>query len=421
MRYLQLHWRPWLLGALLLNVLLSALAAVNRCQCPPFLEIPGHGPLAGLAIAYLGLAYLLLIAMVAAKLHGAHAGAAGFVSVTAKPATTRLLIGPLINLIRGLDRHDLLLSVVIAVILLPVFAHTHQIRWVNNLSIALAYCLVLFRIVLFMRWKMAASGHSLSLAGQRVYIAYGLGILLLIGLIPTADSRDPFGTQFQLQILCALLAVHLATSWAFGQWRLAKQLQSERTASELALLKRQINPHFLFNTLNNLYGLARENSEQTPAMILRLSALMRHTIYQGDQQRVRLGDEIDYLRDYIELQQLRYAKHVQVDFVADLDRQDYLIAPLLLIVLLENAYKHGVDPRTTEAYVRIELRASDHRLHFEIANDCEEPGVGAATASGIGLANLRRRLQLEYPQRHQLQHTTRAGRYLAQLDLSLQD
>lgn len=413
--YLRARWRSLVITVALLSLLINALSWVDRCGCPQFLDYPGHGVLAGLVTLYLALAYLLFFAMVGAKLllantDGAPSGCAAAGELA--PSWWR-------DLVRFLDRHDVAISLGIAVILLPIFDRNYTIRLIYNLSIALAYGLLMFRIVLFMRWKMAASGHLLSFAGQKVYIAYGLGILLLISFIPTVEGSDPFGTQFQLQVLCALLSLHLAISWALAQWRLAKQLQGERVASELALLKTQINPHFLFNTLNNLYGLAKEQSPATPDLILCLSGLLRHTVYQGGQDSVRLADEIAYLNDYIALQQIRYTKQVDISFECKVDRDDYRIAPLLLIVLLENAYKHGVEPLATDACVRLQLDVSNDQLHFEIENSCDPTSVAAAHSSGVGLQNLQRRLELEYPQRHRLRNTSTEGCYQVRLDLSL--
>ncbi len=422
--WLQRHWLASLLLIAVLVVAFQALDAANRCDCPAFLAYPGFGVLAGMSLLYLLLCYLVFLAMLAVKWQRAAHGAARLGGAGSG--------GLLTTLLRGIDRHDVLISLAIGILLLQVFAHTHQIRWINNLSIALAYALLMFRIVLWVQQRVVASGHQLNLAGQRVYIAYGLLILLLISFVPTADDRDPLGTRFQLQILCALLALHLAYIWANGQRTLIQQLKGERAAAELAMLKNQINPHFLFNTLNNLYGLAREKSDRVPELILRLSALLRHTVYQGGRSRVKLSDEIDYLRGYIELQQIRYAKRVDVTLDCRIDHADadagqgdgrwaeYMIAPMLLIVLLENAYKHGVERLAGNAYIQMRLRAQAGRLEVTIKNNFDPPSAAAAAdASGIGLANLKRRLELEYPSRHVWQQTAATGCFEVRLELPL--
>nr|WP_232371352.1 histidine kinase [Pseudomarimonas arenosa] len=185
------------------------------------------------------------------------------------------------------------------------------------------------------------------------------------------------------------------------------------------MLKTQINPHFLFNTLNNLYGLTKEHSPAAPELILRLSALLRHSVYQGARQRVALDDEISYLKDYIALQQIRYAKQVQVRFEIEQDRDDYAIAPLLLIVLLENAYKHGVEPQPGEAELNLNLSVLNGQLSFELENNYDPTKVIDPVASGMGLRNLSRRLELEYPNRHRLEHGVLGQRYRTSLQLGL--
>lgn len=404
--FLRQRWPSIVIAGSTLVLLIQALEWVNRCACPVFLDYPGYGTVTGLVIGYLGLAYLALFALLGARLA---------LSLVAQGRLSRRWQRPA----RSLDRHNLLISLGIVVILLPIFAHSHQIRWANNLSIALAYALLLFRIVLLVDWRMAANGYALNRSGQQLYIAYGIGILLLIGFIPSVDGRDPFGTQFQLQIVCVLLILHLVSSWVSAQWRRAQQQESERVANELSLLKAQINPHFLFNTLNNLYGLAKEGSPDTPDLILRLSALLRHTVHQGRQDSVALSDEIAYLQDYIALQQIRYARSVRVEFETELDRDDYRLAPLLLVVLLENAYKHGVEPLAGDAFVRMRLIAQRSHLCFKIENSFVPSTSDETESGGVGLRNLSRRLQLEYPGRHRWQHGAGAGNYRAQLELEL--
>ena len=132
-----------------------------------------------------------------------------------------------------------------------------------------------------------------------------------------------------------------AALWGYEQWRWLSTLKADKAKAELTLLKNQINPHFFFNTLNNLYGLAVEKSEQAPAMILKLSEMMRYTIYEGKADYVALEDEVKYLQDYIQLHQIRYRKEADITVQTDL-QHPHKIAPLMLIVPLENAFKHGL-------------------------------------------------------------------------------
>lgn len=187
--------------------------------------------------------------------------------------------------------------------------------------------------------------------------------------------------------------------WIFEQWKWLQNLKAEKSKTELSLLKSQINPHFFFNTLNNLYALTIKNSKQAPDVILKLSDMMRYTIYEGEKETVKLGDEIDYLNNYIELHKIRYKKTVDISFKHDIDTS-LSIAPLLYIILLENAFKHGIETLTENAFIHINLYEDDDFIHFNIENNFDPKEI--SEDKGIGLSNLKRRLALIYPKKHEL-------------------
>ncbi len=203
--------------------------------------------------------------------------------------------------------------------------------------------------------------------------------------------------------------------WAFEQWKWLKNLKAEKSQSELALLRTQINPHFFFNTLNNLYALTVKNSEQAPEVILKLSDMMRYTIYEGEKEYVAIKDEIEYLKNYIELHKIRYKKTVEFQFDHDIDGS-LTIAPLLYIILLENAFKHGVETLTEDAYIHINLSSDDDFISFIIENNFDPKEIGAAP--GIGLTNLKRRLSLIYPKKHELILDRQENTYKATLKIA---
>ena len=153
----------------------------------------------------------------------------------------------------------------------------------------------------------------------------------------------------------------------YHQWREYEDLKAERSQAELAMLKSQINPHFFFNTLNNLYGLVVEKSPQAPEVVLKLSDMMRYTIYEGKKETVKLSDEMNYLQSYIELHRLRYQKQVDIQFTKEIGK-DVMVAPLLFIILLENAFKHGVESLTEQAFIRLEVQADGSTVRFLIEN-----------------------------------------------------
>lgn len=187
--------------------------------------------------------------------------------------------------------------------------------------------------------------------------------------------------------------------WFYEQWKWLKNLKAEKSQAELSLLRTQINPHFFFNTLNNLYALTVKNSKQAPEVILKLSDMMRYTIYEGEKETVKLGDEITYLKNYIELHKIRYKKSVEITFNHTINTE-LTVAPLLFIILLENAFKHGIETLTENAYIHINLHEVNNYICFIVENNFDSKEINEST--GIGLKNLKRRLSLLYKDQHDL-------------------
>lgn len=196
---------------------------------------------------------------------------------------------------------------------------------------------------------------------------------------------------FLLPIPLILLA------WVYEKWKWLKSLQSDKTKAELELLKTQVNPHFFFNTLNNLYSLTVKHSDEAPGVILKLSEMMRYSIYEGKKNLVPLKDEVIYLQNYLDLHEIRYHKTVDIKFVSEIGEDDR-IAPLLFIILLENALKHGVESLSDSAYIKMHLSNKDGMVEFKLENNFDP--VDVSKEEGIGLDNLKRRLSLIYPKKH---------------------
>ncbi|MCF2875114.1 MULTISPECIES: sensor histidine kinase [unclassified Tenacibaculum] len=186
--------------------------------------------------------------------------------------------------------------------------------------------------------------------------------------------------------------------WVFEQWKWLQNLKAEKTKTELSLLRTQINPHFFFNTLNNLYALTVKNSKQAPEVILKLSDMMRYTIYEGENEKVSIKEEITYLKNYIELHKIRYKKTVDILFNHNVDPELH-IAPLLFIILLENAFKHGIETLTEDAFVHINLYESNNYICFDVENNFDSKEINKS--NGIGLNNLKKRLSLLYNNQHE--------------------
>ena len=195
-----------------------------------------------------------------------------------------------------------------------------------------------------------------------------------------------------------------------------KQLVEEKLQSELRFLRAQTNPHFLFNTLNNLYHLARKRSDSTPDAILKLSGMMRFMLYECSAPRIRLSQEVNVIRDYLDLERLRYGARLDVGFQVEADEESRLIAPLLLLPFVENAFKHGASESQGNTWVRIFLLLKNGELHFRVEN-AKDPSERMA-AEGIGLKNVKRQLELLYPA-HSLELDDEGDRFSARLRIGL--
>ncbi len=204
----------------------------------------------------------------------------------------------------------------------------------------------------------------------------------------------------------------LGVVWLIGQIIFISKLKSEKTKAELMLLKSQVSPHFFFNMLNNLYGLVAKDPPKAQELILKLSDMMRYSIYEGEKEQVAIQEEIDFLKNYVELHKMRYHKRITVEFNCDVD-QSQKVVPLLFIILLENAFKHGVENLRQDAYIKMNLAASQNQIIFDIENNYQKMDI----PSGIGLKNLKRRLELIYPNEHVLSFSTTESVYQARLIL----
>jgi len=178
--------------------------------------------------------------------------------------------------------------------------------------------------------------------------------------------------------------------------RAEQQLRIEKQAAELNYLRAQTNPHFLFNTLNNIYSLAKDKSDLAPESILRLSKILRFMLYETGGDYISIEQELKIIDDYIALEKLRYDDSLRVNFNYDIEDMKQALTPLLLIPLVENAFKHGVSETRGEPFVDIHLSIRNRHLLFLIKNSSERFAVEDGVNENIGLPNLRRQLELLY-------------------------
>jgi two-component system LytT family sensor kinase len=197
-----------------------------------------------------------------------------------------------------------------------------------------------------------------------------------------------------------------------------QQLRIEKQQAELNYLKSQTNPHFLFNTLNNIYALARDKSDRTPETILRLSKIMRYMLYEASCPYIAIEQELKIIDDYLSLEKLRYDDTLRVNFNYDVEDMKQALPPLLLIPLVENAFKHGASETRDQPFVDIHLSVAGRQLAFLVRNSTEEsPGEGRVKEN-IGLTNLRRQLELLYTD-YQVLLEQRVSEFSATLKINL--
>ena len=201
--------------------------------------------------------------------------------------------------------------------------------------------------------------------------------------------------------------------------RLQQQKETENLKTELAFLRSQVSPHFMFNVLNNMVVLARKKSDALEPSLFKLSTLMRYMLYETDEKKVPLEREVEYLNSYIDLQLQRFGKKVDLHLhMEDIDKA-CLIEPMLLIPFVENAFKHGTGFKE-RGDIRIELKARDRRLEFRVSNYHDQSMQHPKdSTSGIGLQNVRRRLDLLYRDQYSLQITDKENSFCVLLTIHL--
>ncbi len=229
-------------------------------------------------------------------------------------------------------------------------------------------------------------------------------------------KRPPISLYSSIFIIAISTSIKLAQKW-FENETQRKAMIHEKMNSELSLLKSQVNPHFLFNTLNGIYSLANAKSDKTAPAVVKLSQLMRYMLDESKQQFVPLTSELNYINTFIDLQKLRLFDNVKIEFNIKGEAENIKIQPLLLIPFIENAFKHGPDS-TRDCFININLEIKDNSIHLIVKNDIlkfrKEDG-----RSGFGLNNIKRRLELEYPQRHVLNTEVTDNTFIVKLFINL--
>ncbi len=216
-------------------------------------------------------------------------------------------------------------------------------------------------------------------------------------------------------------SIKIARYWAQEQ-RVTQEMEKEKLEAELKFLKAQIHPHFLFNTLNNLYALTLKKSDKAPEVVLRLSSMVNYMLYDATTPQVSLSQEIESIHNYIALERIRYGEDLEIFFEVSGQSEGAQIAPLLLLPFVENSFKHGISESIQEKWIAMNLNIANRQLTFQVENSRNTEQDRArlrATPGGIGLRNVKRRLELLYPDRHELHIHEEPDAFLVVLKLNL--
>jgi hypothetical protein len=287
---------------------------------------------------------------------------------------------------------DLIMSIILVYvnlyILLPKFFYPKKY---------LQYGLILFGCLLcggiysrFAGWYylipwMKAHDHAMYLAEPKHFY------------IPVRIARNTLG---YLPVVGLTFFLKLMED-AYGKERRLRALEEEKHQAELSLLKAQVHPHFFFNTLNSLYALTMVKSDKGPEVVLQLSALMHYVLYEANAPLVSLETEVAHLRNYIEIEQLRFGDRLDLRCDTPPDLSGRMVVPLLLLPFIENAFKHSLSRETEKAAIHIDIRLQHDALCMKVSNSYH-PVRDSQKLPGIGLANVRKRLELSYPGQYQL-------------------
>lgn len=265
--------------------------------------------------------------------------------------------------------------------------------------------------------------YSVTLMGLIIVISFVMcGIFVLTGFTPnTLNNANPIIEKVMPVIIInatALWFLSIMTSIIWVYYNRLKLIENEKLAAQITSLKSQINPHFLFNTLNNIYGIVIDSSPVAADMIDKLSEMMRYTMNDTRSDFVPLEDEINYINNYVELQRSRLDKSVKVEYIQPDIIPSLQIAPMLLIPFIENAFKYGVNSEQ-KSYIRIEFTINNSEFLMRVINNKVTTQHRISESHGLGISNTRSRLELIYPSNHLLVVDNSSKQYIVSLHLNL--
>lgn len=287
-----------------------------------------------------------------------------------------------------------------------------------------AYAIMYFIMPKYLARRKVTETVLLSFA---VFVISGLmshGIFLLFGGYPGEDPAFWDWIKIAMRAFYALLqgclavGVKLAMTWYASEKKISA-MEQNRLSSELKMLRDQVNPHFMFNTLNNLYGLVARNQAQAQESILRLSGILHFMLHESNSPTISMQKEIKCIQDYIELEKLRYGNTLSIAFNVSENVRELHVVPLTLFPFVENSFKHGASELIRDAWINIDFSIYKDEFVFKIENS-KRPLMITPNSSGIGLSNVKRRLELVYEADHNLQIIDSADTFLVILKIALQ-
>lgn len=253
------------------------------------------------------------------------------------------------------------------------------------------------------------------------YIILVVCICFLVALVPGGMSQGSTSSVLagiMTKFVIGLFVMGTGSSYRFIIDVLKQQrVQQENMANELAFLRSQVSPHFMFNTLNSMVSLARKKSDKLEPALMKMSGVMHYMLYDSDEEKVSLQKEVEYIQGYIDLQTMRFGDSVQILFMVNQSEKNHCIEPMLLIPLIENAFKHGTDI-TRDPEINIQLTSGDEGIVLSVSNKANATSNGLERKKGIGLTNLRKRLKILYPGNHDLSIEQKENWFTATLKIN---
>ena len=296
----------------------------------------------------------------------------------------------------------IILSYLFIFVMLPKLFNGKKLEFITLLVISLGITLILkFQITFYF-----TSGDVLpEFAGITSKINFDYAVQVILG---------------EIYVIGFVTSIKLVIDW-IKQRDLLNYTNKMLLENELKYLRSQIQPHFFFNTLNNLYSLTIDKSEKAPDLILKLSDLMKYFLYETGKDYQTLKNEIAHIKDYIEIERLRYDETLKIDFNIEGEIKKTMIKPLLLIPLVENAFKHGARNSEKNPYININLIVTKSLINFKVENSSQNPTKKIKQQiGGIGLSNVKKRLELNYGKgNYELNTFNQKNKYIAELKVSL--